>query len=108
MVSSEFERFLQDKHQYNIMKLMFENDEVKQNDFYGNPYRNHDIIRKKLDFLEENNLATHEIHECKESKRTACHCRLTDKGRRVFVAIRVLEETFNEEEDIDDTTSRLE
>ena len=30
MVSSEFERFLQDKHQYNIMKLMFENDEVKQ------------------------------------------------------------------------------
>lgn len=33
---------------------------------------------------------------------------MTDKGRRVFVAIRVLEETFNEEEDIDDTTSRLE
>lgn len=104
MVPSKFELFLHDKHQYSLMKMMYENEEVKQNDFYGYPYRNHDIIRKKLDFLEENDLAIHEIHECEESRRTACHWKLTDKGRKLFQAMRLAEEIFNGEERIDDTS----
>lgn len=82
MVSSEFERFLQDKHQYNIMKLMFENDEVKQNDFYGNPCRNHDIIRNsrmpdKLNVLEKAGL----IHQVQDGRSTRLY--ITSKGLEV-------------------------
>lgn len=105
MDSSKFELFLRDKHQYKFMKLMYENEEVKQNDFFGCPYRNHDIIRKKLNFLEENELAMHVIRECDGSRRMACHWKLTDKGRKVFQTMRLLEEIFNGEEDLDGPSS---
>ncbi len=100
---TKFTDLITERHGYVILAYLLVHGETKQNDFYGIISRNHQLILRKLEFLEGYGLVTDRMRKCEDSHHMARHWMLTAKGRvlseQLAVAEKILDGNFDLETD---------
>lgn len=76
-----FTDIITEKYGYVILAYLLVHGETKQNDFYGMIGRNHQLILKKLEFLEGYGLVTDRMMRCEGTHHMARYWTLTPKGK---------------------------
>ena len=94
-----FTDIITEKYGYVILAYLLVHGETKQNDFYGMISRNHQVILRKMEFLEGYGLVTSRMRECEDSRHMARYWTLTTKGRvmseQLAVAEKILDGNFD-------------
>ena len=102
MTKKDFVMFLETKYNYSIVDYMYRNGEIKQNALFRELNCNHEILRKKLNSLEQLQLVTQDTRRCSDSNHVATFWKLTSKGMRVGKALNLAARTFDGEIDLED------